>query len=383
MRIGSRHRRSQYCSVAALTAGLLTTAACLSCLIGCGSGTSNAAAGILPEAAPPLAAGGATSLYVIQQSAPGANSILQFSATANGSVAPLSTLTLPAALTPLFVTTDTVGRIYVGTTPAAGGAGQILVYAAGASGTAAALQTILGSATLGQGTFTSPNYLAVDSAGLLYVFDGGTSISVFAAGANGPATPIRQIVGALTQLTSGPGSTGIAVDQSGYIYVGDPAPSSSLTDDILVFSPGATGNVAPARVLNVGGSLAAIEGLDVDAAGNLYVAAAGAIGVFAPGATGRDQPVRTIQLPFTLTNPPTSGVTPNSIRVDAAGNIYAKCTLYPPTIAYTAVPAIASFGAGAMSPIAPLDPYDFTALTPTTTITSSAWTWGVFGLGLK
>jgi sugar lactone lactonase YvrE len=344
-------------------------------LAGCGGSLpSNAPAGIQTQAAPPLAAGGATSLYVIQQPTSGAASILQFSATANGSVAPLSTLTLPAGLTPLFVTTDTLGKIYVGTTPAAGGAGQILVYAAGASGTATPLQTILGSATLGQGTFVSPNFLAVDSAGLLYVTD-ATSISVFASGANGPATPIRQIVGALTQLTTGATYAGaIVADRSGYIYVGNNVFYFGANGEgILVFSPGATGNVAPARVLNTEATVGTAFGLDVDATGNLYVTAGGSISVFAPGATGNDQPVRMIDYPWFLSTPSYSL---DSIRVDAAGNIYTSGTANLTAAALT-VPVIASFGAGAVSSSF------YTQLTPTTTITSSAWTGGSSGLGLK
>ena len=245
----------------------------------------------------------------------------------------------------------------------------------GASGTATPLQTILGSAT-GQGTFGSPSYLAVDSAGLLYVSD-GASISVFASGANGPATPIRQIVGALTQLTAGASmiAGAVAVDRSGYIYVGNNFFyfGSGPGEEILVFSPGATGNVAPARVLNLDASVVTAEGIDVDATGNLYVMGRGTIGVFAPGATGNDQPVRSITPAYLL----------DSIRVDTAGNIYTSGTATL-NAASINVPVIASFGAGAASPSAS------TQLTPTTTITSSAWTFpssvlngNVSGLGLK
>jgi hypothetical protein len=353
-------------------------------LAGCGGGATSNPNPIQTQAAPPLAAGGATSLYVIQQPISGAaGSILQFSATAsgitaNGSVPPLSTLTLPAGYTPLFVTADTSGKIYVGTEPPTFGAGQILVYAAGASGIATPLQTILGSATGGQGTFVGPSYLAVDSAGLLYVSD-GTSISVFASGANGPATPIRQIVGALTQLSSGTTMFAgtIAVDRSGYIYVGTNSLylgyGTGTGEDILVFSPGATGNVAPARVLNI-----AASDLDVDATGNLYVLGGCGICVFAPGATGNDQPVRTIHYGSTQ-----SIYSLSSIRVDAAGNIYTSGTVLLTVPSVTEPPVIASFGAGAASLSAD------THLTPTTTITSSAWTFpyaifgSVSGLGLK
>jgi hypothetical protein len=349
-------------------------------LSGCGGGATSNPNPIQTQAAPPLAAGGATSLYVIQEPPSVAASILQFSATANGSVAPLSTLTLPTGYTPLFVTTDTSGKIYVGTAPSTGVAGQVLVYAAGASGAATPLQTILGSATPGQVTFGNPNFLAVDSAGLLYVSD-GTSISVFASGANGPATPIRQIVGALTQLSSGATmfAGAVAVDRSGYIYVGNNYFyfGNGPGEEILVFSPGATGNIAPARVLNLDASVVTAAGLDVDAAGNLYVMGGGGIGVFAPGAAGNDQPVRTIDYPSTPTFYSLS-----SVRVDAAGNIYTAGIAIPATS--PTVPVIASFGAGAASPSA------LTKLTPTTTITSSAWAFpanagngGVSGLGLK
>ncbi len=112
----------------------------------------------------------------------------------------------------------------------------------------APMATIIGAAT----GLVSPAAIAVDSTGLLYVADpGSSSIRVFAAGASGNVAPIAVIAGPLTQLQT---PTDIKIDPSGNVYVADAG-----ANKILVFSPlnGATGaqNIAPKSTLAVVGNV--------------------------------------------------------------------------------------------------------------------------------
>jgi Beta-propeller repeat len=314
----------------------------LTFLAGCGGSTATAP---VTTSGPTLASGGAANIYVTQ----GNNNnqmILQFSAAANGSVSPTSTLTMPAGFTAQSVATDSAGQLYVG-----GIFGPILVYAAGASGAAAPVRTILGSST----SFADPRVLTVDSAGSLYVYSfvvqgGAPTVSIFSPGANGQAAPSRQIVGALTLLDYG---SGIAVDRSNNLYVANAGETGPGT--ILVFSPTATGNVAPVRTIT--GPLGQTFGIDTDPAGNLYVltysggsASAPTIVEFGPAATGVAVPVRTIAGANTGLG---YGV---GLRVDAAGNIYvcAAGTQF--------LPYIAGFGPSQSGNVA-----------PATTLSSTSW----------
>jgi hypothetical protein len=70
-------------------------------------------------------------------------------------------------------------------------------------------------------------------------------VSVFAAGATGNVRPVRTISGPATGIT-GPGFAGankISVSSDGRLFVAEP------NRRILVFAPGATGNVAPSQVI--------------------------------------------------------------------------------------------------------------------------------------
>ena len=98
--------------------------------------------------------------------------------------------------------------------------------------------------------------LATDSAGNLYVTSATGSLSgqtvtytgtilVFGPGASGNVAPIRTIAGSATGLTR---VSGIKVDAVGNIYVLTSTSSgmlSSANPSVLKFSATATGNVAP------------------------------------------------------------------------------------------------------------------------------------------
>src|SRR5260370_19643325 len=70
----------------------------------------------------------------------------------------------------------------------------------------------------------------------------GNSATVYAAGATGNATPIATIAGSNTGLTS---PQGIAVDAAGRLYVANIANPYTIT----IYASGATGNATPAATI--------------------------------------------------------------------------------------------------------------------------------------
>ncbi|MEO6991420.1 MAG: hypothetical protein ABI202_07865 [Candidatus Baltobacteraceae bacterium] len=106
-----------------------------------------------------------------------------------------------------------------------------------------------------QTLLSSPGDFAWDAQGNLYVIDAGffsssrqlvpQRVLVFAPGASGNVAPIRVIAGSKTGF-NGFGS-GIAVDHSGDVFV-----AQSVDCSVPIFAPGARGNVAPIAVLPVG-----------------------------------------------------------------------------------------------------------------------------------
>ena len=132
------------------------------------------------------------------------------------------------------------------------------------------------------------------------------SISVYAPGASGDVAPLRVISGPNTGI-SNPWS--VALDAAGRVYVAN-------SDSITVYAPGVggppgspTANAAPIRAIS--GFSARVWGpigLALDAAGYLYVsnATANSITVYAPGSGGplgssaaNVAPIRTISGPRT------------------------------------------------------------------------------------
>jgi hypothetical protein len=96
-----------------------------------------------------------------------------------------------------------------------------------------------------------PVSVALDAARNVYVFDFGTqALSEFAAGATGNVAPIRLISGSNTGFSVLPPpfssfAEGIAVsDQSGQIFVANPS-----TNALLIFAANASGNIAPIRTI--------------------------------------------------------------------------------------------------------------------------------------
>src|SRR5580704_6157985 len=148
-------------------------------LAGCSGGMgSSGGATTTPPAGGTAALSPAASFYVINQNyLP--STILQFSRTANGSVAPTSTIAGPAEAGFISLTVDALGSLYVGAQVFGGGVSlgtgpeigpEILVYAPGATGTQSPSQTITaGLQALSTNTIAA---IAVDSAQNLYAVTG-------------------------------------------------------------------------------------------------------------------------------------------------------------------------------------------------------------------
>src|SRR6266581_3396605 len=201
-----------------------------------------------------------------------------------------------ASGSPVTYTATATGRVtgqplYV----ANAGSISITVYAAGASGNATPTATIAGGNT----GLIFPFGIARDGAGNIYVANEFSSpsggfgiITVYAAGASGNATPTATIAGSNTGLNGPFGPYGIALDGGGNIYVTSPSLNS-----IMVYAAGASGNATPTATIAGGNTgLSFPTGIAFDGGGNIYVTSphVNSITVYAAGASGNATPTTTI-----------------------------------------------------------------------------------------
>ena len=209
---------------------------------------------------------------------------------------------------------DKAGNLYVSNFPAfTGTGGTITVYAAGATGNATPMSTIAGGNT----GLNVPCGLAVDASGRLYVAnDNGNSITVYPVGANGNVAPIMTIVGDSTGLSR---PHDIALDATGRLYV------VNYTQNIVVYAAGATGNASPIDTIAGANTGLSPTGIALDSMGRIYVANADfrlhpviptSITVYAAGATGNISPIATISGNRTVLD------FPEGIALDDSGAIY-------------------------------------------------------------
>src|SRR5438552_2375633 len=183
----------------------------------------------------------------------------------------------PGVVATLEPTSGPTTLLTAGTTP-----GTAVVAATSAGISATATVTVLAAG--------KPLYVANE------VF--GSSITVYAPGASGNATPTASIAGGNTGLSF---PVGIALDGAGNIYVTDVSGNS-----VTVYAPGASGNTTPTATIAGGNTgLGRPAGIALDGAGNIYVAnSGGSITVYAAGASGNATPMVTIAGSNTgLTNP--------------------------------------------------------------------------------
>jgi hypothetical protein len=323
-------------------------------LTGCGGKSST---GVTP---PPPAA--AKSIYVIQNSltfpiTPG--SILQFSTATSGNIAPENTIIPPLAGDDLQgLATDAQGNLYVSTRTQTEATTELLEYSPGANGTATPTRNIPSNDTT---MMFAPDGLAISPTGQIIVGEDNGGVATYSSTANGSVAPEYYILGqfetggGLSRLNS---AEQVAVTPSGDIYVFNWGESGAAP--VEIFSGTATGNVGPIGLLSgalTGLSAFNVGGIAADSTGNVYIATStthgGQIEVFAPGAFGDIAPIRIIGGSSTQLN------YLGGIQIDAVGNIY--------VISVTETgqnPTVLRFPASASGNIA-----------PTLTITSSAWTY--------
>lgn len=84
--------------------------------------------------------------------------------------------------------------------------------------------------------------------------NGGGDVEVFSFGASGNAAPARVLAGALTQMQV---PADLLLDAANELYILDIGTATSPQPQVLVFAPGANGNVAPIRAIT---GLAAVDG---------------------------------------------------------------------------------------------------------------------------
>jgi hypothetical protein len=253
-------------------------------------------------------------------------SVMQFSTSATGNVTPSTRLKGPAGVVLNGLAVDGTGNLYVGGTTSSSGpfaSAEVLIYAPGASGSATPSRTIAGTLTgMSVPGLSGIGALALDNSGNLYVSSyvniGGIlspGVSIFSNTANGNVAPTK-VIG----VNASPGQ--IAVDSANNIYAA--GGTLAQANVILIFNANSTGNAPPTSM--IAGSNTMLEdvvGIEVDSAGNIYVANGNANGVstpsilvFSAGSTGNAVPVRTIA------GAATTMIAPANLSVDSAGNVY-------------------------------------------------------------
>jgi sugar lactone lactonase YvrE len=256
----------------------------------------------------------------------------------------------------------------------------VSIYAPQASGLAKPLAVIGGPAT----GLDYPTGVTVDESGKIYVCNTGVlagsgSVTVYAKGADGNATPIFAVQGPATGLIY---PVSISLDSSGDIYIGnhDLTPAPGQVGSILAFSAPhiasnagtsiSGGNVAP--FLTISGAntgLISPNSMAFDSKGNLYVTDADVgddgktlVRVFAPGISGNVAPNYVIR-----DGSGQADISSNGIAIDGQDNVYItqKAFLAPqagttdwPTVG-AAIFEFPAGSQGATTPIAKVQGRDF------------------------
>jgi hypothetical protein len=214
------------------------------------------------------------------------------------------------------------------------GSGAITTFTLGAS---TPVRRITGSLT----GLASPEQIAADRSGNLYVANSSGSVTVYPPTATGNVAPLRKIAGAATGL--GGGVFGIAVDAAGHVYA-----SNHYRNSITEYASGANGNVAPIATLT--GPATGVQlptGIALDPAGHLWVDNAAGITEYAAGANGNVAPIAAISGPQVSSS--------SVIAFDAAGNLFVNETRPGPASSFEyTVEEFAAGATGNPSPIATL-----------------------------
>jgi uncharacterized protein YjiK len=120
---------------------------------------------------------------------------------------------------------------------------RVTIYPAGSSGNSAPSAVIAGSNT----GLAFPAGIAVDSSLNIYVANKATdSVTVYAPGSNGNVVPSKTISGPSTGLDT---PSGIAIDSSGLIYVTNEGGYEGGNLSVTVYATGSSGNATPVTTI--------------------------------------------------------------------------------------------------------------------------------------
>ena len=237
------------------------------------------------------------SIYVSNDALPG--SVTVYGPGSSGDAVPARTITCGGLKQPAGMSLDAAGNLYV----ANSGGKSISIFSPTDSGCVSGNQIISGAQTC----IFEPNDVDLRDDGQIYVAS-SASVLVFSAGAHGNVSPIQKIAGSNTQLLGSVRS--VSLDSSFDIFVA--SASQHQAGRITVYSPTATGNVAPIRrISGAATTLGAVQYVELDPIDQAYVSNGADVDVFAAGASANTAPLQIISGPSTtLVNPLGLDITP-------------------------------------------------------------------------
>ena len=191
---------------------------------------------------------------------------------------------------------------------------SVTVYAEGATGDATPIQTISGSYT----GLSDPTDVAVDASRDIYVAnEGNSSVTVYSAGATGNVAPIQTIGGSMSGVLD---PYGIALNPlNGNIYVANLGTSRRLRGTVTIYPPGSSGNIPPIGIIK--GNRTGLDvpgGLLLGESGKIYVpnVFGQSVTVYRAGATRGVPPIQTISGSYTGLDYPAQ------VALDSTAKIY-------------------------------------------------------------